>query len=57
MICYIRNVKTLWLVTVPKNVVNFGLIYKWLFGLARTLQIFYQNYMHVLVGHKNHIHQ
>ena len=24
----IRNVKTLWLVTVPKNVANFGLIYK-----------------------------
>ena len=23
---YIRNIKTLWLVTVPKNVANFGLI-------------------------------
>ena len=30
----IRNVKSLWLVTVPKNVANFGLIYKWLFGLT-----------------------
>ena len=34
---YIRNVKNLWLVTVPKNVANFDLIYKWLFDLTKAL--------------------
>ena len=34
----IRDVKTLSLVTVPKNKANFGLFYEWLFGFTRSLK-------------------
>ena len=41
---YIRNVKTLWLVTVPKNVANFDLIYDYL--IWQKPYILNQNYMY-----------
>lgn len=46
----------MWLVIVPKNVANFGLIYKGLFGLTISLKFLIKiTCIYVLLGRKKYI--